>query len=167
MDVRGLTYFLHFDANGHEKDWIGSKEDAQKIIEVEKAKRLSAIRSEIKKNVGLVDNFGSSTKKSYGISPEINRVNDCVWPNSFLDFWNNGPLVCFANSGSSGVTIYAVYQVDSGNNTGSFTANQGPASTSPFGSGWVCLANPIRFSKSQTLYPPQNDVWTITGINVS
>jgi hypothetical protein len=50
----------------------------------------------------------------------IHRVT-CSDPNSYWDVRNYPPLVCFANAGDVSVAIYSVYEVDSGNNTGTFT----------------------------------------------
>jgi hypothetical protein len=144
-DTYTIRYFL--DNHGKEKDWTGSRADAQKIIEKEDAKRLAALKN----TSHPADIFGQGTKTPARVNPNLNRVD-------------NGPLVCFANSGSQTVTIYSVYRVDSGNNSGSFRANQGPASTNG-GAGWYCLPNPISYGKNQTLYPPQNDAWIITSIN--
>jgi hypothetical protein len=160
------TYTIrYFDDHGKEKDWIGSKADAQKIIQKEDTKRLTALKNRLAALKNKSYSVKPDTKTSGYVNPNLNRVDNCTWPNSFLAFWNNGPLVCFANSGSQNVEIYAVYRVDSGNNAGSFTVNQGPAGTDDGGPGWVCVTNPISYGKNQTLYPPQNDVWTITSIN--
>ena len=155
------TYTIrYFDSHGKEKDWTGSRAEAQKVIKKEDAKRLLALKGKSHP----ADIFNQAAKTAGYVNPNLNRVDNCIWPNPFLDFWNNGPLVCFANSGSQSVTIYSVYRVNSGNNSGSFRYDQGPASTNG-GAGWTSQLYPISYGKNQTLYPPQNDAWIIRNIN--
>jgi hypothetical protein len=53
--------------------------------------------------------------------PAIHRVSGCTDPNSFWVVRNGPPLVCFADAGDISVAIFGVFEVDSGNNSGSFT----------------------------------------------
>ncbi|HSV66443.1 MAG TPA: hypothetical protein VLJ59_11130 [Mycobacteriales bacterium] len=49
------------------------------------------------------------------------RVWECDDPNPYWTVRNYPPLICLANAGDIAVHITDVYQVDSGDNTGSFT----------------------------------------------
>jgi Beta/Gamma crystallin len=55
------------------------------------------------------------------VSPAIGRVSNCTDPNTFWVVRNGPPLVCFANAGDVNVAIFGVFEVDAGNNVGSFT----------------------------------------------
>lgn len=160
------TYTIRYlDKNGRDDHvWTGTTAEAQKIIKVEDAKRSAALAIAFEKG-SLIEKFKENITPA-PINPFLNRTG-CIWPNGFLTFWNNGPLVCFANSGHEDVLIYSVYRVDSGGNTGSFRANEGPASTSSTGVGWVNIPNPIQFGSNQTLYPATNDLFIITGITIN
>src|SRR5205823_13548199 len=63
---------------------------------------------------------GTGTTGLATVLPAIRRVT-CSDPNPYWDVRNYPPLVCFADAGDISVAIYSVYEVDSGNNTGSFT----------------------------------------------
>src|SRR5262249_25601061 len=56
-----------------------------------------------------------------GAAPLTRRSYDCSDPNSYWNVRNYPPLVCFADAGDIDVLIYRAYEVDSGNNVGSFT----------------------------------------------
>ena len=130
------NYTIHFfDKNGKEvRTWTGSISEAQKILQVEDTKR---------------------RKVGSEINPQTNRVDDCVWPNSYFVAWNDGPLVCFANPGSQNVAIYNVYRVDTGNNTGKFIYS------------WKYLFYVTKsFGKNETFYPAEGDYWTINSVQL-
>lgn len=98
-----------FDASGHlVKTWKGSKAEADKIKQRERAKHPPLLVT--KQPAGN------------GVNPYINRVNGCYLPNDFFDLYNQG-LVCFANSGTVLILVYSVYEVDSGHNHGNFGYN--------------------------------------------
>ncbi len=52
-----------------------------------------------------------------GVTPLISRHSPCTANTGYFELWNSG-LVCFANSGATSVTIYGVYEIDTGNNVG-------------------------------------------------
>jgi hypothetical protein len=54
------------------------------------------------------------------VQPDLRRLS-CTDPNPYWDIRNYPPLLCFADAGDLNVAIYSVYEVDSGNNTGSVT----------------------------------------------
>jgi hypothetical protein len=127
------SYTIHFfDKNGNEvRTWTGSMSEAKKILQVEDAKRRK------------------------GVSLSTNRVDGCLWPNSYFVAWNDGPLVCFANPGSLNVAIYNIYRVDTGNNTGNFIYS------------WAYLFHVTTyFGKNQTFYPAEGDYWTINSVQL-
>ena len=51
----------------------------------------------------------------------LTRRLSCSDPNPYWDVRNYPPLLCFADAGDINVAIYSVYEVDSGNNSGSVT----------------------------------------------
>ncbi len=57
------------------------------------------------------------TAPPHGVTPLISRHSPCTANTGYFELWNSG-LVCFANSGGTSVTIYSVYEVDTGNNRG-------------------------------------------------
>jgi hypothetical protein len=108
----------YFDGSGHlTKTWKGSFADAEKI----KSQYRQAFLKKFAKQLQGAPLTRQNTKR--GITPNINRVDSCILPNSFFNFFNNGPLVCFANSGTQNVAIYSVYEVDSGANNVTYTFN--------------------------------------------
>ncbi|MFD7555481.1 beta/gamma crystallin domain-containing protein [Streptomyces sp. NPDC059835] len=64
----------------------------------------------------------AGTVVAAGPAAAISRVDTatCNSRSDFFTLWNYPPKVCFANNGSVNVAIYDVYQVDTGNNSGSF-----------------------------------------------
>ncbi|MGW4894306.1 beta/gamma crystallin domain-containing protein [Kitasatospora sp. NPDC004240] len=60
----------------------------------------------------------TATVATAGPAAAIHRVDQstCNSRSDFLTIWNYPPKVCFADNGSTGVSIYDVYEVDSGNN---------------------------------------------------
>ncbi len=108
----GQVYTIsYFDGFGRlTKTWKGSFADAEKI----KSQYRHDFLKEFAKQLQRATLTRQNTKE--GITPNINRVDSCLLPNSFFNFFNNGPLVCFANSGTLQVMIYSVYEVDSGAN---------------------------------------------------
>lgn len=78
------------------------------------------------------------------VSPNINPVDDTDCANDpgtvYWKLWNNEP-VCFANAGTaSGLNIYDVYAITTGNNEGNFVYNQfGDVSVNQPGDGYqIC-----------------------------
>jgi hypothetical protein len=53
-----------------------------------------------------------------GVTPLIARHSPCTAGTGYFEVWNSPPLVCFANSGATNVTLYSVYEFDTGNNVG-------------------------------------------------
>ncbi|MEO9031175.1 MAG: beta/gamma crystallin domain-containing protein [Ktedonobacteraceae bacterium] len=108
----GQVYTIeYFDGSGHlTKTWKGSPTDAEKI----KSQYRQDFLTKFAKQMMEATSTQRSTKGV--MSPNLDRVDRCILPNDFFDFYNNGPLVCFANSGWQDVGIYSVYEVDSGNN---------------------------------------------------
>lgn len=113
------TYTIsYFDGFGRlTKTWKGSFADAEKIKSQYRQEFLKKFAKQLQ-GIALIQ---QNTKR--GVTPNINRVDDCILPNSFFNFFNNGPLVCFANSGTQNVAIYSVYEVDSGANNVTYIFN--------------------------------------------
>jgi hypothetical protein len=78
---------------------------------------------------------GATEVRSPGaLAPDISRVLNCADPNSFWVISNGPPLVCFGNAGDISVAIFAVFEVDAGNNVGNFTwARNGRSFSQPLG----------------------------------
>jgi hypothetical protein len=55
---------------------------------------------------------------SRGLTPLISRHSPCTANTGYFEVWNYPPLVCFANSGGTSVTLYSVYEFYTGNNVG-------------------------------------------------
>lgn len=94
-----------YDKTGHiVKTWLGSRSEAEKIEQVERAKH----------HVQLPLNTSSSE-----VTPNVNIVSPCYLPNDFFDFFS--VLVeCFANKGAAPISVNGVSEVASGNNHGRF-----------------------------------------------
>ena len=99
-------------------------------------------------------------------SPNITRVGCSNFNNSFYDLRNVGPPVCFANAGDTGsINVFCVFEVDTGNNTGHFTVNNGV--------GAVFTVNtPIRFHASFALSNPTghcaaNEFFDIIDVHIN
>ncbi|MFJ5230094.1 beta/gamma crystallin domain-containing protein [Kitasatospora sp. NPDC088391] len=80
-------------------------------------------------------------------------TSTCNSRSDFFTLWNYPPKVCFAGDGYTGVGIYDVYQVDSGNNSGSYGGVWGGSNTTVYFSSW----------KTRTFSPGLN----VTYINVT
>lgn len=121
-NLLGQVYTIsYFDGFGRlTKTWKGSFADAEKI----KSQYRHDFLKEFAKQLQRATLTRRNTKEAKeGMTPNINRVDSCLLPNSFFNFFNNGPLVCFANSGTLNVAIYSVYEVDSGANNVIYTFN--------------------------------------------
>jgi hypothetical protein len=102
---------------------------------------------------GIPNPTGSSTTRLGGATPLISRHSPCTANTGYFEVLNYPPLVCFANSGSTSVTLTSVYEVDTGNNVG--------------GVYWVCgggSCNTGYFPKWSTIifntpFPTVNDVY--------
>jgi hypothetical protein len=86
------------------RTWTGSPEQA------------AAIRQRVVAPPGTA----AGRNDSGTVQPLLRRVS-CTDPNPYWDVRNYPPLLCFADAGDLNVAIYSVYEVDAGNNTGSFT----------------------------------------------
>jgi len=92
-------------------------------------------------------------KPSGGVTALISRHSPCTAGTGYFEVWNAPPLVCFANSGATSVTLFSVYEVDTGNNIG--------------GVHWICggsSCNTGYFPKWSTIifntpYPTVNYVY--------
>jgi hypothetical protein len=52
------------------------------------------------------------------VMPLISRHSPCTAGTGYFEIYNSPPLVCFANSGATSVTLYSVYEFYTGNNVG-------------------------------------------------
>lgn len=77
-------------------------------------------------------------------SPQIVRQSPCTAGTGYFEIWNYPPLVCFANSGSTSVSIGSVYEFDTGNNVGGvhYTCG-GTCNSGAWGKWTTVLFNPF------------------------
>lgn len=122
--VYTITYY---DSMGHiERVWHGTQAQQQAILQADRANRPTHRPSSLPPDIlPTGSNIGAHSQRAASVNPDINRVYGCTAPNDFWDVWNYPPLVCFANAGTISVSIYDVYEVDSGNNTGWFSVYPG------------------------------------------
>jgi len=98
--------------------------------ESENAAQVAAQRSA----AGVPAPTSSGTPGGGGFIPLISRHSPCTADTGYFEVWNGPPLVCFANSGAMSVTLYSVYEVDTGNNVGGvhYTCGSGTCNTGYF-----------------------------------
>jgi hypothetical protein len=80
----------------------------------QKAQVIAAQRSA----VGSIDPIAPAPGKPGGFTTLISRHSPCTADTGYFEVLNYPPLVCFANSGATSVTLTSVYEVDTGNNVG-------------------------------------------------
>jgi Beta/Gamma crystallin len=105
-----------------------------------------------------------------GVTPFINRVpdQDCANRSDFFKLWNNTTIangVCFANNGTININVYNVYEVDSGNNSGNFTAS--PNAHFPGNGKQMCSYTYAIFENSSGQRLSLNDVTQVSIVGRS
>ncbi|WP_457032998.1 beta/gamma crystallin domain-containing protein [Kitasatospora sp. P5_F3] len=96
----------------------------------------------LRKRLAAIALAGSATLAltvaTAGPAAAIYRVDSasCDARSDFFTLWNYPPKVCFADNGSTGVGIYDVYQVNSGNNSGYFNFTQNGTGYQAYTPSW-------------------------------
>jgi hypothetical protein len=87
-------------------EWTGPQSDKAQVIA---AQRSAA---------GVTVPAAPAPGRPGGVTTLISRHSPCTAGTGYFEVWNYPPLVCFANSGATSVTLTSVYEVDTGNNVG-------------------------------------------------
>jgi hypothetical protein len=133
------------DTSGHViKIWKGPEAAAVKIRQHEESIRSKALLQKLQKD-----------KQKQSVVPNIDRIYNCTLPNSFFTLRNEG-LVCFADAGETSISVYDVYEVNSGNNHGYVGYCLTP---------WTNCYYPF-IGFNTTLYPASGHTWAIWDIDI-